>query len=108
MIMDGIIQRPVVLLALFGALCLLCINISGVYVIQSALAEASGERYSHEWDRDAEDEDTIELRQQAGRRLERKTSAFHEHEKESLLQVQILGINDFHGQISAGRSTWMA
>jgi 5'-nucleotidase len=97
---DTIIPKPVGLLALLGALC---ISISGACTIQPALAEASGERASLEWDRDDEDDDTIEMRQDAGRRLEWKTPDFHEREKESLLHVQILGINDFHGQISAGR-----
>lgn len=97
---DVIIPKPAALLALLGALC---ISISGACVIQPALAEASGERASLEWDRDDEDGDTIEMRRDAGRRLEWKAADFHEREKESLLHVQILGINDFHGQISAGR-----
>lgn len=97
---DVIIPKPAALLALLGALC---ISISGACVIQPALAEATGERASLEWDRDDEDDDTIELRQDAGRRLEWKAADFHERDKESLLHVQILGINDFHGQISAGR-----
>lgn len=95
---DGIIPKPFALLAVLGTLCL-----NGACATQSALAETLVERYSHEWDRDDEDDDTIEMRYAVERRMEWQHPNFHKQDKDSLLQVQILGINDFHGQISAGR-----
>ena len=98
MTIDGIIPKPFALLAVLGTLCL-----SGACATQSALAETLVERYSHEWDRDDEDDDTIEMRYAAERRMEWQHPDFHKQDKDSLLHVQILGINDFHGQISTGR-----
>lgn len=98
MYFDRIILKPLAHFAAMGILWL-----SPACALSPAFAEALVEHHSHEWDRDDEADDTIEARQDAGRRVEWKTSNFHEHEKESLLRVQILGINDFHGQISAGR-----
>jgi 5'-nucleotidase len=96
--LDGITRRPLVFFAALGAL-----YFCGACTTSLVLAETPGARASLEWDRDDEDDDTIELRQAAGQRLEWKRGDFRDHEKESLLHVQILGINDFHGQISAGR-----
>jgi len=96
---DGIVPKPFPLLAVLGTLCL-----SGACATQSTWAETLVERYySHEWDRDDEDDDTIEMRHAAERRMEWQHPNFHKQDKDSLLHVQILGINDFHGQISAGR-----
>jgi 5'-nucleotidase len=96
--LDGITRRPLVFAAALGALYM-----CGACTISPALAEAPGARTSLEWDRDDEDDDTVEMRQEAERRLEWKSADFRDHEQESLLHVQILGINDSHGQISAGR-----
>lgn len=98
MTIDGIIPKPFALLAVLGTLCL-----SGACATQSALAETPAELHSHEWDRDDEDDDTIEMRYAAERRMEWQHPDFQKQDKDSLLHVQILGINDFHGQISAGR-----
>jgi hypothetical protein len=98
MAIDHIIPKPLGLLAVLGALCL-----SGACVSHPAFAGGSSEHHSHEWDRDDEDDDTIDTRVAAGRRLDWKTPDFHAREKESLLHIQLLGINDFHGQLSAGR-----
>jgi len=65
MTIDGIIPKPFALLAVLGTLCLSC-----ACATQSALAETLVERYSHEWDRDDEDDDTIEMRYAAERRME--------------------------------------
>lgn len=98
MTIDGIIPKPFALLAVLGTLCL-----SGACATQSALAEAPDELHSHEWDRDDEGDDTIEMRYAAERRMEWQHLDFQKQDKDSFLHVQILGINDFHGQISAGR-----
>ncbi len=92
------ISKPVSLLTVAGALYL-----SGACALQPALADPPVVPHSHEWDRDDEDDDTIDMRRNAERRLEWRTPDFHEKEKDSLLHVQLLGINDFHGQLSAGR-----
>lgn len=92
MSIDNTIPKPFVLLAVAAALWM-----SGACATHPALAGASDEPRSHEWDRDDEDDDTIEMRQDAGRRLEWRIPEFLKGEKDSLLHVQLLGINDFHG-----------
>ncbi len=95
---DDIILKRAVRFALFSTLC-----VGATCATFPAFAEASAEHPSHEWDRDDEAADTLELREDAGKRLEWKASDFSSKDKESLIKVQILGMNDFHGQISAGR-----
>lgn len=96
--LDSIILKPLAFFAVLGALC-----VSAVCTMSPAFAEGLAEPHSHEWDRDDEADDTIEMRQDAGRKLEWHSPEFHKREKDSLLHVQLLGINDFHGQLSAGR-----
>ncbi|NWF73886.1 MAG: bifunctional metallophosphatase/5'-nucleotidase [Nitrospirae bacterium] len=98
MSIDGIIPKPFALLAVLGTLYM-----NGACLLQPALAGASAEHHSHEWDRGDEDDDTIEMHQDVGRRVEWRTLEFHKREKDSLLHVQLLSINDFHGQLSVGR-----
>jgi hypothetical protein len=52
-----------------------------------AFAEALVKHRSHEWDRDDEAHDTIEIRQGAGQKLEWRSPEFHKREKDSLLHV---------------------
>ena len=87
------------LLVVLGAL----LYMSGTCALQPALAGLSPDLHSHEWDRDDEDDETLEIRQTAERRLEWRHPDLSKQDRESLLHVQILGINDFHGQIAAGR-----
>ncbi len=95
---NRIILKPLAHLAVMGTLYL-----SAACAMSPAFAEALVEHHSHEWDRDDEADDTIEMRQGAGQKLEWRSPEFHKREKDSLLHVQLLGINDFHGQLSAGR-----
>ena len=94
----GIIPKPVAMLAVLAALWM-----SGACATQPTLAEAATEPRSLEWDRDDEDDDTVDMRREAQQRLEWRHPDFSKQDKESLLHVQILGINDFHGQIAGGR-----
>ena len=98
MICEPIILKHLARFSVFGILC-----VGAACALSPAFAEAPAEQHSHEWDRDDEADDTLEARQDAGRLVEWKSSNLNEYEKDSLLHVQILGINDFHGQISAGR-----
>ncbi len=93
-----IILKPLARAAVMGTLYL-----SAACAMSPAFAEASVEHHSHEWDRDDEADDTIEMRQGAGRKVEWRKPEFHREDKDSLLHVQLLGINDFHGQLSGGR-----
>lgn len=95
---DGIILNHVTRFTVIGILCL-----SAACATPPAFAEASAEHHSHEWDRDDEADDTIEVRRSAGPKLEWHNPDFQQGEKDSLLHVQLLSINDFHGQLSAGR-----
>lgn len=95
---DAIILKPLARFAAMGTLC-----VSAACAMSPAFAEALVEHPSHEWDRDDEADDTIERRQDAGHTLEWRSPEFHTREKDSLLHVQLLGINDFHGQLSEGR-----
>lgn len=95
---DGIILKPLLFFAVMGTL-----YVYDACTTAPAWAEALAEHHSHEWDRDDEADDTIEVRQDAGRKLEWRSPEFHREEKDSLLHVQLLGINDFHGQLSGGR-----
>lgn len=97
MAIDHIIPKHLGLLAVLGALCL-----SGACVSYQAFA-GSSEHHSHEWDRDDEADDTIEGRRDAERRRSWQTPDFSDRERDTLVHVQLLGINDFHGQLSAGR-----
>ncbi len=97
MAIDHIIPKLIPLLGVLGALCL-----SGAGVSHQAFA-GSSEHHSHEWDRDDEADDTIEIRRDAERRRSWQTPGFSDRERDALLHVQLLGINDFHGQLSAGR-----
>ena len=97
MAIDHIIPKPLGLLAVLGALCL-----SGACVSHQAFA-GSSEHHSHEWDRDDETDDTIEGRRDAERRRSWQTPDFSDRERNTLVHVQLLSINDFHGQLSAGR-----
>jgi 2',3'-cyclic-nucleotide 2'-phosphodiesterase (5'-nucleotidase family) len=85
----------------FSLIALLCVNAG--YAPSLSRAEASVEHHSHEWDRDDEADDTLEIRQDAGRTLEWRSPQFRQEEKDALLHIQLLGINDFHGQLSEGR-----
>lgn len=96
--LDGIILRHITRFAIISTLYL-----SAACAMSPAFAEASAEHHSHEWDRDDENDDTIEMRRDAGRKLEWRSPEFPRGENDSLLPVQLLGINDFHGQLSAGR-----
>jgi 5'-nucleotidase len=96
--LDGIILRHITRFAIISTLYL-----SAACAMSPAFAEASAEHHSHEWDRDDENDDTIEMRRDAGRKLEWRSPEFPRGENDSLLHVQLLGINDFHGQLSAGR-----
>lgn len=96
--LDCIILRHFTRFAITGTLLW-----SAACAMSPAFAEASAEHHSHEWDRDDEADDTIEMRRDAGRKLEWRSPEFHRGEKDSLLHVQLLGINDFHGQLSGGR-----
>ncbi|MBX3328409.1 MAG: bifunctional metallophosphatase/5'-nucleotidase [Nitrospira sp.] len=98
MTIDGIAPRC---LARISVIALLCLGAG--YTPSSSFAEPPVEHHSHEWDRDDEADDTIEVRQDAGRKVEWRSSEFRQGEKDSLLHVQLLGINDFHGQLSGGR-----
>lgn len=73
--------------------------------VPSQLSFASGDSQARslEWDRDEDEDDSLEMRSTAERRLEWRDPTFQHTDKTALLQVQILGINDFHGQLSAGR-----
>lgn len=95
---NRIILKPLAHLVVMGTL-----SLSAACAMSPAFAEALVEHHSHEWDRDDEADDTIEMRQGAGHKLEWRSPEFHTREKDSLLHVQLLGINDFHGQLSAGR-----
>ncbi|MFO0773351.1 MAG: bifunctional metallophosphatase/5'-nucleotidase [Nitrospiraceae bacterium] len=76
----------------------------GASVVPPVLyASGDGVGHSLEWERGDEEHDTPEIRRDAERRIEWKDSSFHQTDKNALLHVQILGFNDFHGQISAGR-----
>lgn len=88
-------------IARFAAMSLLCFG--AACAMPQAFAAGSVERYSLDWDRDDERDDTIERRREAERKLEWKSPEFHRGRKDSLLHVQVLGINDFHGQLSEGR-----
>lgn len=88
-------------IARFAAMSLLCFGVA--CAMPQAFAAGSVERYSPDWDRDDERDDTIERRREAERKLEWKSPEFHQGGKDSLLHVQVLGINDFHGQLSEGR-----
>ncbi len=90
--LDGIILKSLAFFAVMGTLC-----------VSAAFAEGLAEHHSHEWDRDDEADDTLEIRQNSGQKLEWHSPEFHKAEKDSLLHIQLLGINDFHGQLSAGR-----
>ncbi|MBX3302549.1 MAG: 5'-nucleotidase C-terminal domain-containing protein [Nitrospira sp.] len=94
----GIILERIARLAVMGTL-----HLCGICTILPVGAGASVEHHSHELDRDDEADDTIEARQDAGRRLEWRSSEFHPEERDSHLHVQLLAINDFHGQLSEGR-----
>ena len=59
---DRIILKPLAHFAAMGILWL-----SAACATLPAWAEALAEHHSHEWDRDDEDDDTIEMRQGAGR-----------------------------------------
>ncbi len=98
MTIADLITKPMALLAAFGMLC-----VSGTCPTSPAFAVDSAKHHSHEWDRDDEADDTLETRQDANRKLEWHSSGFQREEKDALLHVQLLGINDFHGQLSAGR-----
>ncbi len=95
---DHIIRKPLVHFAASGILWL-----NAACITAPAFAEALGEQHSHEWDRDDKTDDTIEMREGAGRKVEWRKPEFHREDKDSLLHVQLLGINDFHGQLSGGR-----
>lgn len=95
---DGILPQCMARVAIVGTLC-----VGAICTPVPVLAEAAGERHSHEWERDQEGADTLAMREDAGKRLEWKAADLASKDKGSLIQVQILGINDFHGQISAGR-----
>ncbi|CUQ68168.1 5'-nucleotidase [Candidatus Nitrospira inopinata] len=88
-------------IARFIAMSLLCFDVA--CVTSPVFAAGSVERYSPDWDRDDGRDDTIESRKEAERKLEWKSPEFHRRKNESLLHVQVLGINDFHGQLSEGR-----
>jgi 5'-nucleotidase len=96
--LDGIILRHITRFAIISTLFL-----SAACAVSPAFAAASAGHHSHEWDRDDETDDTIEMRRDAGRKLEWRSPEFHRGEKDALLHVQLLGINDFHGQLSGGR-----
>jgi hypothetical protein len=86
--------------------------LSAACAMSPAFAAALAQQHSHERDRADETDDTIEMRQGAGRKVDRHKPEFHREEKDSLLHVQLLGINDFHGQLSEGcrmtcRWIWM-
>jgi 5'-nucleotidase len=98
MAIDRLILTPLARVAVMGTLC-----VSAACAMSPASAAASAEQHSHEWDRDDEDNDTIEMRRGAGRTLEWRSPGFDRLEKDALLHVQLLGINDFHGQLSGGR-----
>lgn len=98
MIIDGMIPRCLTRLFVVAFLC-----VGTGYAPPPSFAEASVEHRSHEWDRDDEADDTIEARLDAGRKLEWRSPDFQREEKDALLHVQLLGINDFHGQLSEGR-----
>jgi len=63
MTLDGI---PPKCLTRFAVIALL--GVSAGYALSLSRAEASVEHHSHEWDRDDEADDTLEVRQDAGRR----------------------------------------
>lgn len=96
--LDSIILKPLAFFAVMGTL-----GVNAACTMSPAFAEGLAEHHSHEWDRDDEADDTIEMRRDAGRTLEWRSPEFHREEKDSLLHIQLLGINDFHGQLSAGR-----
>lgn len=91
-------------IARFAVISLLCFG--AACAMLQVFAAGSVERYSLDWNCDDERDDTIERRQEAERKLEWKSPEFHRGRKDSLLHVQVLGINDFHGQLSEGR--WVA
>ncbi len=89
------LRKPVALFAMWGLL-----------QVASPGGLSAGDSFvphSHEWDRDDETDDTLEMRHEAGRPLTWQAADFHRRGKESLIHVQLLGINDFHGQLGAGR-----
>lgn len=92
---------PLKCLACFSVIATLFLGAGSV--LSPSFAEPSVQHHSHEWDRDDEADDTIEIRQDAGRKLEWRSPEFQREEKDALLHVQLLGINDFHGQLSEGR-----
>ncbi|MBC7837504.1 MAG: hypothetical protein H7Y39_02515, partial [Nitrospiraceae bacterium] len=92
------LKKMVVPLALSGL-----VFVEGACISQLAFAGLLQERYSLEWNRDGDKDNSIEMRYAAERRMEWQHPDFHKQNKDSFLHVQILGINDFHGQISAGR-----
>jgi 5'-nucleotidase len=90
--------KLVTLLAAFGILYM-----SGACSLRPALPETTVVPPSHEWDRDDEAGDTLELRRDAHRRRNWQTPDFPRQERETLIDIQLLAINDFHGQLGAGR-----
>ena len=71
--------------------------------IPSALAVSLPGEDSPEWDRDDQEDNSIEMRRIGERREEWRHPDLSSLDQNALVGVQILGINDFHGQISKGR-----